>query len=278
MRGATVPRRVLLACAAAFGYVFLYLPMAVVVAYSFNAGERVMVWKGFSWRWYASVLNDAQILDAAKLSVGIAFATATAATVLACFAGYAVTRLPRFRGRGLLGGLLAAPLVVPEVVIGLSLLMLFVALERVVGWPAGRGAVTVAIAHVTFSVAYVTLVVRAWLARLDPSLEEAAIDLGAPPWRAFMTVVVPLMAPALGAGWLLAFTLSLDDLVVASFVTGPGASTLPVVVFSKVRLGLSPEINALASMLLGGVLTTLALAAGIRWWTRGAPRRPRRRS
>ena len=257
---------------ATLGYVFLYLPMTVLVAYSFNAGDRVMVWKGFSVRWYASVLRDEQILAALKLSLGIALANATVATGLACLAGYAVVRLPVFRGRGLLGALLAAPLVLPEVVLGLGLLLLFVTLERTVGWPAGRGATTIAIAQVTFSVAYVTLVVQAWLARLDPSIEEAALDLGASPGRAFATVVLPLMAPALGAGWLLAFALSLDDLVVASFVTGPGASTLPIVIFSKVRLGLSPEINALASLLVGGVAGTVAVAVAARLWARAGAR------
>lgn len=266
-------RRMTLVCAAAIGYGFLYLPMLVLFAYSFNSSERVMVWQDFSVRWYWAALRNTEMLDALQLSAGVAFVNATVATALATLAGYAVARLPRFRGRGLLGGMLAAPLVVPEVVIGLSLLLLFVALEGTLGWPAARGATTVAIAHITFSIAYVTLVIQAWLARLDPALEEAALDLGATPGRAFATVILPMMAPALGAGWLLAFTLSLDDLVVASFVTGPGASTLPIVVFSKVRLGLSPEINALATLLFTGVFTVVLLAAILRMWVR-RPRRP----
>lgn len=272
------PRRTAVVVGATLGYLFLYLPMTVLVAYSFNGGDRVMVWKEFSVRWYASLLRDEQILGALKLSLGIALANATIATGIACLAGYAVVRLPVFRGRGLLGGLLAAPLVLPEVVIGLALLLLFVTFEQAVGWPAGRGATTILIAQITFSVAYVTLVVQAWLARLDPSLEEAALDLGASPGRAFAKVILPLMMPALGAGWLLAFALSLDDLVVASFVTGPGASTLPIVIFSKVRLGLSPEINALASLLVAGVAGAVALAFVIRLWPRDAARRARSRS
>lgn len=243
---------------AAFGYAFLYLPIFTLVAYSFNAGDRVMVWQGFSTRWYAALLQDEQILAAAWLSVRIAVVNATCATILGLMAGYVMVRFGRFRSRTLFSGMLAAPLVIPEVITGLSLLMLFVALQDLVGWPAARGMTTITLAHITFSTAYVAVVVQSRLTQLDPSLEEAAMDLGATPARTFMLVTVPLLAPALVAGWLLAFTLSIDDLVIASFVSGPGASTLPMVIFSKVRVGLSPEINALATLMIG-----LVLAGGV---------------
>ena len=238
----------------AFGYAFLYLPVITLVVYSFNAGDRVMVWQGFSTHWYGALLNNEQILQAAWLSLRIAVVNATCATILGLLAGYVLVRFGRFRSRTLFAGMLAAPLVIPEVITGLSLLMLFVALQDLVGWPAGRGVTTITLAHITFSTAYVAVVVQSRLAQLDPALEEAAMDLGAPPWRTFLLVTVPLLAPALIAGWLLAFTLSIDDLVIASFVSGPGASTLPMVIFSKVRIGLSPEINALATLMIGVVL------------------------
>lgn len=239
---------------AAFGYAFLYIPIFTLVAYSFNAGDRVMVWQGFSTRWYGELLHDQQILQAAWLSLRIAVINATCATMLGLMAGYVMVRFGRFRSRTLFSGMLAAPLVIPEVITGLSLLMLFVALQDLVGWPATRGMTTITLAHITFSSAYVAVVVQSRLSQLDPSLEEAALDLGASPARTFILVTVPLLTPALVAGWLLAFTLSIDDLVIASFVSGPGASTLPMVIFSKVRIGLSPEINALATLMIGIVL------------------------
>ena len=243
---------------AAFGYAFLYVPIFALVAYSFNASDRVMVWQGFSTRWYAALLQDEQILSAAWLSIRIATINATCATILGLMAGYVIVRFGRFRSRTLFSGMLAAPLVIPEVITGLSLLMLFVALQDLVGWPAARGMTTITLAHITFSTAYVAVVVQSRLGQLDPSLEEAALDLGATPARTFLLVTVPLLAPALVAGWLLAFTLSIDDLVIASFVSGPGASTLPMVIFSKVRVGLSPEINALATLMIG-----LVFAGGV---------------
>jgi putrescine transport system permease protein len=248
-----VRRPIVLITLAAFGYAFLYLPIATLVAYSFNASDRVMVWQGFSTRWYAALLGDAQILNAAWLSLRIAVINATCATILGLLAGYVMVRFGRFRSRMLFSGMIAAPLVVPEVITGLSLLMLFVALQDLAGWPA-RGMTTITLAHITFSTAYVAVVIQSRLTQLDPSLEEAALDLGATPARTFVLVTVPLLAPALLAGWLLAFTLSIDDLVIASFVSGPGATTLPMVIFSKVRIGLSPEINALATLLIGIVL------------------------
>jgi putrescine transport system permease protein len=245
---------------AAFGYAFLYVPIVTLVAYSFNASDRVTVWQGFSTRWYAALLQDQQILSAAWLSLKIGVIAATLATALGLMGGYIMVRYGRFRSRGLFSAMLAAPLVVPEVITGLSLLMLFVALQSMIGWPAARGMTTITIAHITFCTAYVAVVVQSRLAQLDPSLEEAAMDLGARPWRTFFLVTVPLLAPGLVAGWLLAFTLSIDDLVIASFVSGPGASTLPMVIFSKVRLGLSPEINALATLLIVAVLIGVSVA------------------
>ena len=255
----------------AFGYAFLYLPILTLVAYSFNASDRVMIWQGFSTRWYAALLSDTQILNAAWLSLKIAVMNATAATALGLMGGYVMVRFGRFRSRTLFSGMLAAPLVVPEVITGLSLLMLFIAMEDLTGWPGGRGVTTITLAHITFSTAYVAVVVQSRLSQLDPSLEEAALDLGATPWRTFFLVTVPLLTPALVAGWLLAFTLSIDDLVIASFVSGPGSSTLPMVIFSKVRLGLSPQINALATLLITAVIIGVSLALAISARRRGRP-------
>ncbi|MEQ8661969.1 MAG: ABC transporter permease subunit [Gammaproteobacteria bacterium] len=240
---------------------FLYLPLATLIVYSFNASQLVGVWGGLSTRWYGALLDNSQVLAAAWLSVRIAALNASFAVVLGTLCAFALVRLGPFRGRALLGTLAAAPLVMPEVILGLALLLLFVTLEQACGWPAGRGATTIVIAHVTFSMAYVTVVVQARLVGMDPALEEAALDLGATPTRAFVAVTLPLLAPALVAGWLLAFTLSLDDLVVASFVSGPGASTLPMVVYSKVRLGLSPEVNALATLLIAAAAVALGSVA-----------------
>jgi putrescine transport system permease protein len=242
--------------ALAFGYAFLYTPIVLLVIYSFNRSRLVTVWAGFSPRWYGELMHNTQILDAAWLSVRIAATTATLATVLGTLAALALARSTRFPGRATLVALLAAPLVMPEVILGLALLLLFVALETAFGWPS-RGAGTIVIAHVTFSIASVAVVVRAKLADMDRSLEEAAADLGATPMTVFWRITAPLIAPALAAGWLLSFTLSLDDLVIASFVSGPGASTLPMVVYSSVRLGVSPQINALATLMVVAVACTV---------------------
>jgi putrescine transport system permease protein len=244
------------------GFVFLYAPILSLVIFSFNESKLVTVWGGFSTKWYRALLEDPQILGSAWISLKVAVASATAAVVLGTLAAYVLTRFGRFRSRALLTGMTTAPLVMPEVITGLSLLLLFVAMEQLIGWPAGRGKLTIVIAHVTFCMAYVAVVVQSRLASLDESLEEAAMDLGARPVRVFFDVTVPVVAPALVAGWLLAFTLSLDDLVVASFVTGPGASTLPMVIFSKVRLGVSPDINALATIIIGLV----AIGVGVAFW------------
>jgi putrescine transport system permease protein len=238
-------------------YTFLYAPVGFLVALSFNASRLVTAWDGFSLRWYAALWHDEPLVDAALLSLRIAATSATLALVVGTLAGYALARFGRFRSRGLFAAAMAAPLVLPEVITGLSLLLLFVALQQAIGWPDGRGAGTVTLAHASVSVAYVAVVVRASLAGTPADLEEAAIDLYAPPWRAFAVITLPLMAPALISGWLLAFTLSLDDVVVASFTSGPGASTLPMVVFSSIKLGPTPELYALATVIVAVVAAIL---------------------
>lgn len=244
------------------GFAFLYLPLIVLVVYSFNESKLVSVWGGWSVKWYGELFRNEQVLTAAWLSLKIAFINATGATLLGTMAGLALARFGRFGGRLLFTGLIAAPLVMPDVIIGISLLLTFVSMEQLIGWPAGRGVDTILIAHITFSIAFVAVIVQSRASGLDRSIEEAALDLGARPMSAFLLVTLPMLAPALAAGWLLAFTLSLDDLVIASFASGPGASTLPMVIFSKVRLGVTPEINALATLLIGAV----ALFAGIATW------------
>lgn len=243
------------------GFAFLYIPIIVLVVFSFNKSKLVTVWGGFSTHWYGELLQDPQILGAAWISLRIAFISASLALVLGTLAAFVLTRLGRFAIKPLLSGMTAAPLVMPEVITGLSLLLLFVAMESMFGWPAGRGFTTIVIAHTTFCMAYVAVVVQSRLSDIDESIEEAARDLGAKPVRVFFDITLPTIAPALMSGWLLSFTLSLDDLVIASFVSGPGASTLPMVIFSKVRLGVSPEINALASLMIGIVALGVALAA-----------------
>jgi putrescine transport system permease protein len=255
----------------AAGFLFLYLPIVLMIAFSFNESRLVTVWGGFSTKWYGELLRNEQVLGAAWLSFKIAAMNATGATVLGTLAGLALARFGRFRGRPLLTGLASAPLVMPEVITGLSLLLLFVAMEQLLGWPAGRGVTTITIAHMTFSMAYVTVVVQSRLASLDESLEEAAMDLGARPARVFFLITLPIIFPAILAGWLLAFTLSWDDLVITSFVTGPGSSTLPIVIFSKVRLGVSPDINALATILILAVAVFTALFGA--WMIRQQKRR-----
>lgn len=240
-----------------FGYVFLYGPILSLIIYSFNESRLVTVWGGWSTKWYSELLQNEQILSAAWLSLKIAAISASFAVVLGTLAAMALVRFKRFRGRSMLEIMVAAPMVMPEVIIGLSLLLLFMAMDDLLGWPDGRGQTTIVLAHMTFAMAYVTVVVRSRLAHLDNSLEEAAMDLGARPVKVFFAVTLPIIAPALVAGWLLAFTLSLDDLVVASFVSGPGATTLPMVVYSSVRLGVSPQINALATIIV--VLVALAV-------------------
>ena len=232
------------------GFAFLYAPIVTLIVFSFYKSKLVTVWAGFSTQWYAALIQNDQILQAAWISLRIAAFNATMAVALGTIAGFVLARFRRFRGRTLFTGMITAPLVMPEVITGLSLLLLFVAMEALFGWPSGRGFTTILIAHITFSMAYVAVIVQSRLADMDTSIEEAALDLGAKPAKIFFVVTLPIIAPALIAGWLLSFTMSLDDLVIASFVAGPGSSTLPMVIFSKVRLGVSPEINALATILV----------------------------
>jgi putrescine transport system permease protein len=248
------------------GFAFLYIPIISLVVYSFNASRLVTVWGGFSTKWYGELLRNQQILDAAWLSLKVAAITATIAVALGTLAGMVLARFGPFKGRTLFSGMTTAPLVMPEVITGLSLLLLFVTMEQLIGWPAGRGATTIIIAHITFTMAFVTVIVQSRLSQMDESLEEAALDLGAKPAKVFFLVTLPIIFPALLSGWLLAFTLSLDDLVIASFVAGPGSSTLPMVVFSKVRLGVSPDINALATILIAVVAIGVVFAGF--WMTR----------
>ncbi|MGL5815259.1 ABC transporter permease subunit [Aeromonas sp.] len=232
------------------GLLFIYLPMVIMVIYSFNASKLVTVWGGWSLKWYFGLLDNKQLIGSVLRSLEIAFYTAIAAVALGTVAAFVLTRIPHFRGRTLFGGLVTAPLVMPEVITGLSLLLLFVAMAQLVGWPAERGMVTIWIAHTTFCTAYVAIVVSARLRELDLSIEEAAMDLGAKPWKVFFLITIPMIAPSLAAGGMMSFALSLDDLVLASFVSGPGSTTLPMEVFSAVRLGVKPEINAVASLIL----------------------------
>jgi putrescine transport system permease protein len=244
------------------GFAFLYIPVASLIFYSFNASKLVTVWGGFSTKWYGELLHNQQILGAAWLSLKVATLSATLAVVLGTVAGLVLARFGPFKGRTLLSGLTTAPLVMPEVITGLSLLLLFVTMEQLIGWPAGRGMTTIVIAHITLTMAYVTVIVQSRLAQMDDSLEEAAMDLGAKPYKVFFLITLPIIAPALMSGWLLAFTLSLDDLVITSFVAGPGSSTLPMVIFSKVRLGVSPDINALATILVT-IVSIGVITAGV---------------
>lgn len=243
-----------------FGYAFLYLPIAVLVAWSFNASRLVTVWGGFSTKWYVQLVHDDRFLAAAGLSLKIAVVSACLSLVLGTLAALALVRYGNFPGRKLFNILIAAPMVMPEIIMGLALLLMFVALEQAIGWPEGRGFTTIVLSHATVSTAYVTVVVRSRLAQLDMSIEEAALDLGARPAKVFWMITLPMLAPALAAGWLLAFTLSLDDVVVTQFVSGPGSTTLPITVFSSIRLGVSPEINALGTIIIGVVASGIILA------------------
>lgn len=232
------------------GLLFIYAPMVILVIFSFNASKLVTVWGGWSVKWYVGLLDNSQLMGSVLRSLEIACYTAVAAVALGTLAAFVLTRITHFKGRTLFGGLVTAPLVMPEVITGLSLLLLFVAMAQMIGWPQERGIVTIWIAHTTFCAAYVAVVVSARLRELDLSIEEAAMDLGARPWKVFFLITIPMIAPSLAAGGMMSFALSLDDLVLASFVSGPGSTTLPMEVFSAVRLGVKPEINAVASLIL----------------------------
>ena len=251
----------------AFGLAFLYLPITILVIYSFNVSRLVTVWGGWSLVWYRELLNDAALLQSAWISLRVGVLSATAATILGTLAAVALVRLRRFRGRLLFSGMVYAPLVMPEVITGLSLLLLFVALN------VDRGFWTITIAHTTLTMCFVTVIVQSRLIGFDRSLEEAAMDLGCPPLRTFLTITLPLIAPAIAAGWMLAFTLSLDDLVIASFTTGPGATTLPIRIYSEVRLGVKPEINAVCTIMIAVVAAGTIIASLI---TKGSTARRER--
>jgi len=245
------------------GLAFLYLPILSMIVFSFNNSRLVTVWDTAhspTLKWYVALMSNEQILRAAWLSIRIALIAASAAVVLGTLAGMALARLGAFRGRMLLAGMTTAPIVMPEVITGLSLLLLFVAMQQLIGWPKGVGAVTITLAHITFCMAYVTVVVQSRLSGFDEALEEAAMDLGARPLRVFLRITLPLILPAIASGWLLAFTLSWDDLVITQFVAGPGSSTLPMVIFSKVRFGVTPDVNALATIMVLIVATGIAVS------------------
>jgi putrescine transport system permease protein len=244
------------------GFAFIYLPMLILVIYSFNNSRLVTVWGGWSVKWYVGLLDNTQLMNAVMRSLEIACYTAIAAVILGTMAAFVLTRVTRFKGRTMFGGLVTAPLVMPEVITGLSLLLLFVAMAQLIGWPAERGILTIWIAHTTFCTAYVSVVVSSRLRELDLSIEEAAMDLGAKPWKVFFLITIPMIAPSLAAGGMMSFALSLDDLVLASFVSGPGSTTLPMEVFSAVRLGVKPEINAIASL----ILLSVSLMTFIIWF------------
>jgi putrescine transport system permease protein len=247
------PNRWLQILALGLGFLFLYIPIISLVVYSFNESQLVTVWTRFSTRWYAALLQDDELITAAWLSLRIGLLTAFASVVIGTWAGFVLARMGRFRGFTLYTGMINAPLVIPEVIQGISLLLLFVEMGQWLGWPAGRGIVTIWIGHVMLCMSYVAIIVQSRVRDLHPALEEAALDLGATPIRVFFSVTLPLISQALVAGWLLSFTLSIDDLVLSAFLSGPGSTTLPLVVFSRVRLGLNPEMNALATLFIAFV-------------------------
>ena len=250
-------RSTFLFTALCFGIAFLYVPIFLLIFYSFNHSKLVPVWGGFSTRWYEVLFRSEDVWNALALSLQIAVVNATFATLIGTLAALALVRFGNFRGRTLFSGMITAPLVMPEVITGLSLLLLFITLEGVVGWPSERGFTTITIAHITFSMAFVAVIIRGRLAGMGQELEEAAQDLGAKPFRVLFDITLPRLAPGMLAGWLLSFTLSLDDLIIASFVSGPGATTLPILIYSRVRVGLRPDINALATIMV------LAVAIGV---------------
>ncbi|RQW64183.1 ABC transporter permease subunit [Vibrio viridaestus] len=252
---------------------FLYIPILILIAYSFNESRLVTVWAGFSTKWYGELFQDDQLIGGLKLSLMIGIMAASAAVVLGTIAAFVLQRFGKFRGETSFAFMITAPLVMPDVITGLSLLLLFISLGQYFDLFAHRGMMTIWIAHVTFCTAYVTVVVSSRLQELDQSIEEAAMDLGAPPWKVFFQITIPTIVPALFAGWLLAFTLSLDDLVISSFVSGPSSTTLPIVVFSSVRLGVSPKINALATLMI----LIVSCATFLAWWLMARSEKKRRR-
>ncbi|MFM0209953.1 ABC transporter permease subunit [Paraburkholderia sediminicola] len=264
------PNRKLSAGVLTLGLLFLYIPIISLVVYSFNESKLVTVWSGFSLKWYGAVANDRELLTAAWLSLKIALMTAFAAVAIGTWAGYVLARMGRFRGFTFFTGMINAPLVIPEVIQGIALLLLFVAMEQFLGWPRGRGLVTIWAGHVMLCVSYVAIIVQSRVKELNKSLEEAALDLGATPLKVFFVITLPLIAQALVSGWLLSFTVSIDDLILSAFLSGPGSSTLPLVVYSRVRLGLNPEMNALATIFI--CIVTVGVL-GVNGWMRARERR-----
>ena len=231
-------------------FVALYLPIITLVVYSFNASRLVTVWGGFSTKWYVALFTNDKVIDALILSLKIALVSATIATILGTMSGIVLARYTKFRGRTLFSGLVTAPLIMPEVITGISLLIFFILLGDWIGWPASRGFITITLAHITFSAVFVTTIVHARMLQADRAIEEAAMDLGSRPWQVMFDITLPVISPAILSGWLLAFTISLDDVVITAFTTGPGSTTLPLLIWSKVKLGVTPDINALATLMV----------------------------
>ncbi len=265
------PNRVLQFIALGIGFAFLYIPIISLIVYSFNESQLVTVWTRFSTRWYQALATDDELIAAAWLSLRIALMTAFASVIIGTWAGFVLARMGNFRGFTLYTGMINAPLVIPEVIQGISLLLLFVEMGKLLGWPAGRGVFTIWIGHVMLCISYVAIIVQSRVRELNPSLEEAALDLGATPFKVFFQITLPLISQALAAGWLLSFTLSIDDLVLSAFLSGPGSTTLPLVVFSRVRLGLNPEMNALATLFIAVV--TVGVIVGNYFMQRAERRR-----
>ena len=246
-------RPIFLLTVLAFGFAFFYVPILSMIVYSFNASRLATVWGGFSTKWYVSLWSNAQVIDALVLSLKIAVVSASVATILGTMSAIALVRMGKFRGRTLFSGLTTAPLIMPEVITGVSSLIFFLLLAQWIGWPAQRGFTTITLAHITFSMVFVTTIVQARLLQFDRAIEEAAMDLGSKPWQVLFDITLPVISPAILSGWLLAFTISLDDVVITSFTTGPGSTTLPLLIWSKVKLGVTPDINALATLMVGTV-------------------------
>ena len=250
------------------GFSFLYLPILLIIVFSFNESKLVTVWGGFSVKWYGELFNDSDMLNAAWLSLKVGFISASLATIFGTIAGLIMARFGPFKGRAFLAAMMSTPMVMPEVILGISFLLAFVAMEKMIGWPADRGFTTLIIAHTTFTLAYVSVIVQSRLADMDPSIDEAAQDLGARPLKIFFWITLPMILPALASGWLLAFSLSVDDVVISQFVSGPGNTTLPLRVFSSVKLGIDPKINALGTLIVL-LVGTAALVSGITMMRRG---------
>jgi putrescine transport system permease protein len=245
-----------------FGFAFFYIPILSMIVYSFNASRLATVWGGFSTKWYVALFTNDKVIDALILSLKIALVSATIATILGTMSGIVLARYTKFRGRTLFSGLVTAPLIMPEVITGISLLIFFILLGDWIGWPASRGFTTITLAHITFSAVFVTTIVHARMLQADRAIEEAAMDLGSRPWQVMFDITLPVISPAILSGWLLAFTISLDDVVITAFTTGPGSTTLPLLIWSKVKLGVTPDINALATRMVVTVGLGV-IAAGI---------------